>query len=168
MFTIIGFIVASVFWLFDSVVHYFLYGETSFEFIPDDFNELWMRTVIIILLVSFGIFVDYFMKKLVIKEKELEKARIYSSMLYATHHILNNLLNQIQLIRLEAHRSKDFDKSMIKYYDNAILEASDLLDKLSNVEEITGENIWASVDPDNVDVSSYTVKEDDTKKHETD
>ena len=168
MFTIIGFIVASVFWLFDSVVHYFLYSEPSFEFIPDDFNGLWMRTVIIILLVSFVIFVDYFMKKLVIKEKELEKARIYSSMLYATHHILNNLLNQIQLIRLEAHRSKDFDKSMIKYYDNAILEASDLLDKLSNVEEITGESIWASVDPDNVDVSSYTVKEDDTKKHETD
>ncbi|MGB5964367.1 MAG: hypothetical protein WBF77_11295 [Sulfurimonadaceae bacterium] len=163
MFTIIGLAVALIFWFFDSTVHYYVYGEPDFEIIPEDFNELWMRIVIILLLMSFGIFVDYFSKKLVIKEKELQSARIYNSMIYATHHILNNLLNQMQLVKMEAQKSKDFNQDMIKYYDNAIHEATDLIKKLSSVEQITDENIWASVDPNNIDILSDKTNSDDTK-----
>lgn len=163
MFTIIGLAVALIFWFFDSAVHYYVYGEPYFEIIPEDFNELWMRTVIILLLMTFGIFVDYFLKKLVIKEKELQAARIYNSMIYATHHILNNLLNQMQLVKLEAQQSKDFNQDMIKYYDNSIHEATDLIKKLSSVQQITDENIWASVDPNKIDTSSDVTHSDATK-----
>lgn len=164
MFAIIGLSVALLFWFFDSAVHYYVYGETAFEIIPDDLNELWMRVMIVILVVSFGIFADHFSKKLIIKEKELKAARIYNSMLYATHHILNNLLNQMQLVKLEAQESKDFNQDIIKYYDNAINEAKDLIDKLSSVEDITGANIWASVDPYNIDVSSNKVNKDEANR----
>ena len=147
MFTITGLIVALVFWFFDSSIHYFIYHEPEFRLIPDDFNELWMRIVIVLLIMLFGVFADYFSRKLIVKEKQLEALHIYNSMIHATHHILNNLLNQMQIIRLEALKSEDFDRELIRDYDNAINEAIGLIKKLSNVQDITDENIWASVDP---------------------
>ncbi len=86
-------------------------------------------------------------KKLLIKEKQLEATHIYNSMLHATHHILNNLLNQMQLFKMEAVDSKDFKQDMISTFDTAIDQASDLIDRLSSLENITGQDIWASVDP---------------------
>lgn len=153
-FSIISIFIAFVFWFFDASVHYFVYGEEQFEYFPEDLNELWMRIVIIVLLILFGIFTDYYSRKLLITHKQLEASRIYTSMMHATHHILNNLLNQMQLFKLEAQKSKDFDKRVIALYDNAIDEASDLIKRLSQVENITEENIWASVDPKSISNSS--------------
>lgn len=147
-------VIALLFWFFDALIHHFLYGEPQFEYIPDDINEFWMRVVIVLLLLLFGIYADFSTKKLLIKEKQLEAARIYRSMTYASRHILNNLLNQMQLFKLEALKCNDFDRELIKLYDAAFGEATNLIQKLSEVENITGENIWASVDPDNNSVSS--------------
>ncbi|MCW8855054.1 MAG: hypothetical protein OQK76_00985 [Gammaproteobacteria bacterium] len=155
-FTSLSISIATLFWLFDSLIHYFIYGEVQLEIIPEDFNELWMRTVIIILLISFGIFADLFSKKLLTKEKQLEALKIYNSMTFATHHILNNLLNQMQLFRMEAQNSKDFNQDIIKQYDDAIKEASNLLSKLSDIESITDTNILASIDPNNKDTTPLT------------
>lgn len=146
-YTIITFIIALVFWFIDTSIHYFVYNEPQFEFVPDDFNELWMRTVIVLLTIFFGIYADSSIKKLLIKEKQLEATRIYSSMIYASQHILNNLLNQMLLFKMEALKNKDFDRNIIKLYDNAIAEATELIQRLSQVEHITDENILASVDP---------------------
>lgn len=146
-YSIITFVIAFAFWFFDSSIHYFIYNESQFEFIPDDFNELWMRIVIVLLLAFFGIYADSSIRKLVIKEKQLEGILVYESMRDASQHILNNLLQQMQLFKLEALKSDDFDKEILKLYDNAIEEATDLVQRLSQVEHITSENIWASVDP---------------------
>jgi hypothetical protein len=140
-------IIAFVFWFLDASIHYFVYGESQLEFIPTDFNELWMRTVIVLLVILFGVYADSSTRKLLIKEKQLEATRIYDSMIYASQHILNNLLNQMLLFRMEALKSNDFDREIIKLYDNAIDEATNLIQRLSQVKNITGENIWASVDP---------------------
>jgi len=139
--------IALMFWFFDTSIHYFVYGEPHFELIPSNTNEFWMRLVIIVLIISFGSYADYSTQKLLIKEKQLEANRIYNSMIYASHHILNNLLNQMQLFKMEAMKSNDFDKEIIRLYDNAIDEATSLIDELSQVENITGDNIWASIDP---------------------
>ena len=145
MFTIAACVTALVFWFFDSTVHHFLYKEPEFEFIPNDFNELWMRAVIVLLIMLFGIFSDYFINKIMYKEKQLEVVYVYNAMIYASHHILNNLLNQMRLFRMEALRSKDFDQNVINLYDNAIKEASDLMDTLSKVKDASEESIYAPV-----------------------
>lgn len=162
-YTIITFIIALIFWFMDAAIHYFVYHEEQFEFMPDDFNELWMRTVIILLVILFGIYADYSTKKLLAKEKQLEATRIYNSMIYASQHILNNLLNQMLLFKMEALKSKDFDKEIIVLYDNTIAEAKDLLKRLSQVEQITDENIWASVDPAKLTDLSNKTNPADTK-----
>jgi signal transduction histidine kinase len=51
--------VAVLSWFFDSIVHYFWYGELEFEIIPSDGNELWMRSTIFLLLATFGLFADF-------------------------------------------------------------------------------------------------------------
>ena len=113
--------------------------------IPEDFNELWMRTVIVLLIMLFGIFSDYFINKIMLKEKQLEVVYVYNAMIYASYHILNNLLNQMRLFKMEALRSKDFDRDVIALYDNTIKEASDLMDALSKVKDASEESIYAPV-----------------------
>jgi len=149
LYSIVALVMALLFWFMDALIHYFVYGESQFEIIPSDNNELWMRLVIVLLLLVLGIYADLSSKKLMMKEKQLEAARIYKSMLYASHHIQNNLLNQMQLFKMEALRCDDFDRKIIKLYDDAFNEAADLIQRLSEVEDITEENIWSSVDPDN-------------------
>ncbi len=75
-------------------------------------------------------------------------------MIHATHHILNNLLNQMQLFKIEASRSKDFNQDILKSYDIIVNQAIDLVNRLSSIENINDKNIWASVDPQNIGVSS--------------
>lgn len=149
MFSVAAFFTALLFWFSDSSIHYFVYREPHFELFPDNFNELWMRITIIVLIIIIGIFSDSLAKKMLISQKQLEANRIYNSMIYAAHHILNNLLNQMQLVKIEALRSQDFNQDIIEKYDSAIDEAKDLIDRLSRVENITEGNIWASVDPNN-------------------
>ena len=138
IFTIAGIVLASIFWLFESSVHYLIFEESQFEIIPGELNELWMRIVIVLLIMIFGIVADFFIDRIV--HKQLEVAHTYSSMIYASRHILNNLLNQMQLFKLEALKTKDFDRDIIKLYDNSIIEASDLIDTLSKIEVIPDAN----------------------------
>lgn len=58
-YAISGLIISVLFWFFDSSVHYFFYGEPAFEIIPSDFNELWMRSSLFIIVIGFGIYVDF-------------------------------------------------------------------------------------------------------------
>jgi len=153
-FSVAASVIAFLFWFFDASIHYFVYGEPQFEFIPDDFNEFWMRVVIVLMLLLFGVYADYSVNKLIIKEKQQEAVRIYKSTIYSSCHILNNLLNQMQIVKMEALKCRDFDREFIKHYDNAFSEATNLIQRLSEVENITDENIWASVDPNSISISS--------------
>lgn len=147
LFALIALVIAVAFWFFDASVHHFIYSEPQFEFVPSDFNELWMRVLIVLLILLCGILTDVFLRRLIAAHRKVEAVRIYKSMAFATHHILNNLLNQMQLFRMEAMKSEDFDPEMIKLYDNAIDEAAGLVTKLSHLEHITEEDIKSSVAP---------------------
>lgn len=148
IFTCIGFFIGILIWLLESIVHHFIFNDPSFEVIPHDINEIWMRSCIFFLFVSFGVSADLFTRKLVEKEKQLEAVTIYKSMIHAVHHILNNLLNQMQIFKMEAENCKDFNTNIIMYFDLVRDEAEDLVKKLSSVEELTGDNIKASVYPE--------------------
>lgn len=148
IFTVAAVVFALLFWFFDTSIHFFIYNEPHFEVIPSDVNELWMRIVIVLLVLLFGIFADFFIHRIMIKEKQLEVVYVYSAMLHASHHILENLVNQMQLFRLEAEKSGDFDRDVIDLYDNAIKEASDLLATLTNVKSMSELEARTTEEPD--------------------
>jgi hypothetical protein len=143
MFTIASIVMALTFWFFDSLIHHFLYKEPQFELVPEDFNELWMRSAIVLLIMLFGVFADYFTNKIMFKQKQLEVANVYNLMIHTSRHVLNNLVNQMRLFEIEALKSRDFDRDVINLYGNAIKEATDLIDALSKVEDITERKIMA-------------------------
>src|SRR5210317_669694 len=95
-------LLATGFWFFDSFVHYFAYGEPEFEIVPGEFNELWMRTLIIALIVSFGVFADYFTNNISSRDKLLELTRVYNDLLHANLDVLNSQIGQMKLFKLEA------------------------------------------------------------------
>ncbi len=122
---------ALAYWFFDSAVHYLGYGELEFEFVRSDFNEFWMRTVIFILLLAFGVFADYHTNKII--EKDAEKNDVYMAMLGVTRHILSNFLNKIVLIRSETEDSKAFNIDVLKIYDQVM---DDTITQIKNLEDI--------------------------------
>ena len=125
------FIVA--YWMFDSAMHYFVYNEIIFEFIPSDNDELWMRSFIVFLLISFAIFADSHARK--IAEKEQEKMEVYISMLNANQHILNNFLQAMMMLRRAADKSKDIDDNAIAFYDKAIKKTMTQINNLHGITE---------------------------------
>lgn len=124
---------AFLYWMIESIIHFVIFKESDFEFIPSDINELWMRCVIFILLVTFGFVVDHYTYK--VFKKDCEKKDVYVSMLDATHHILNNLLNNMVLFRMEAEECKNFDKQKLERFDQIIKEASLQVENLDGIKE---------------------------------
>jgi hypothetical protein len=81
-------------------------------------------------------------------QQQGERVEIYLSTVQATQHILNNLLNQLLLVRMAAVKSKDFDPKVLKYFDLMTTEAKGLIGKLSNVKKVSKQNISSSVYPE--------------------
>ena len=82
-----------------------------------------------------------------IMEKEAEKERIFTATIAATHHIMNNFLNQMMLFREEGEQSSDFDPEVLGLYDQVIGEAQAQLEKLSATSEVSEESIKRAISP---------------------
>lgn len=80
-------------------------------------------------------------------EREQAKEEIYQAMVHSAQHILNNLLNQLQIVRLEAKASSDFDPKVISHLVEMTDEANILMKTLSQLEEPSEEEIRLSVHP---------------------
>ncbi len=74
-----------------------------------------------------------------------EQNEIHSTMLFASNHILRNLLAQIQLMRLEAMEIPEFNKKTINHFDESISEAEELLTRLSNLKSLSKKNVHISL-----------------------
>ncbi|MDH5232041.1 MAG: hypothetical protein OEZ58_02135 [Gammaproteobacteria bacterium] len=144
-YSISAFIVAICYWLLDSSIHYVVFTEPAIELIPHDANELWMRIMLFLLLVSFGFYVDHNNKLL--RKKELEKQKIFLATVHSSHHIVNNLLNQMQYFQQEAMQSHTFNQEMIELYEQSMREGESLLKRLSEVNDIDETTIINSVTP---------------------
>ena len=132
-FTAISISIALLFWFFDSIVHNFVYGEQGFEVLPSDLNELWMRGLIVLLIVAFGVFAD--------RRTGHEKVAVYRAMLGATDHILRNHMQKMHLFRNEAENSKDFDKDVLTLYDQMIDDMVAQIRNLENIQDLSKTNI---------------------------
>jgi signal transduction histidine kinase len=72
----LGVALSAAYWLFDSSIHYLVYKEVPFEFVPSDRNELWMRTVTSVLLVLFGVYSHVMLSRLAMAQEELRQAHV--------------------------------------------------------------------------------------------
>ena len=129
---------ALAYWFFDSIVHYLGYSELQFEIIPSDFNEFWMRSVIFILLLAFGVFADYHTSKII--KKDAEKHDVYMAMLGVTRHILSNFLKNILLFRSDTEDSKAFNIDIIKIYDQVMDDTITQIRDLEDIKRVQQEN----------------------------
>ncbi|MCH9735141.1 MAG: cell wall metabolism sensor histidine kinase WalK [Actinomycetia bacterium] len=78
---------------------------------------------------------------------ELEKAKVYEAMLSAAHHVLNNFLNKMQLFKLTAENTADFDRDVLSLYDEVINTASEQIEALGSIATIDEKSIGESVAP---------------------
>jgi hypothetical protein len=144
-FTIYGICLALLYWVAESVVHRYIYAEDFFELMPSDLNELWMRVLIIFLLVGFGVFADN--RAATIRNKEREKREVFLATVRSTQHILNNLLNQLQLAFFELDERHELESDTRKLLKRSIKEGKEQVERLSAVTEMRSESIEKSVKP---------------------
>jgi hypothetical protein len=81
------------------------------------------------------------------QEIEKEKEKIYLATIYGAQHILNNLLNQLQLVYIEAKSHGSFDAETLGYFDNMTKDANELMKDLSAIKQIDDESIRQSISP---------------------
>ena len=137
-------ILSLIFWLVESVIHRFIFSE-AFELIPSDLNELWMRLVIVVLIIGFGLFAESQTNKIV--AAEIEKHEIFVATVSSAQHILNNLLNQLQLIIYDVDKADKLSDETRTQLEQSIRESKEHIDKLSAVVELNAETIKESVRP---------------------
>jgi hypothetical protein len=100
----------------------------GFYFSPSG-GELW-KVIFNRALALFAIWVTAFLATIWKREKEKlfvisntiekEKEKIYLATIHSSQHIINNLLNQLQLIKMEVEEYPDFPKETIKIFDDII------------------------------------------------
>jgi hypothetical protein len=144
-FTVLGFGLALLYWVAESTIHRFVYADAFFEFFPSDVNEFWMRLLIIVLIVGFGMFADNRARK--IKASEQEKHAVFVATVRSTQHILNNLMNQLQLAFYDLEKEGCLESETTKLLRRSIREGKEQVERLSGVSEISSETIEESVKP---------------------
>ncbi len=140
-----GLILAICYWLFDSIIHKLIFGEGDFEFIPSDVNELWMRSLIVFLIISFGFYIDISVRKLL--EKEAEKHMVFRSTVTAVQHVMNNMLHKMQIYRSKMSKCGNVSDEEVHQFNELVKQAADNIKKLGNITDVNEEKIIDSVKP---------------------
>ena len=138
-------VLALFYWVAESFIHRFAYFEDSFEIIPTDTNEFLMRLLIILLIVGFGLFADDRAAK--IRQKEAEKRAVFLATVRSSQHILNNLLNQMQLALFDSRGHPGLETETRCLLNRSIKEGKAQVERLSSVTEMDSESIEESVRP---------------------
>ncbi|WP_126456494.1 hypothetical protein [Sulfuriflexus mobilis] len=140
----IGFFVAILYWVIESWVHTIVFGE-AFALIPTDPNEIYMRTVIALLVIGFGFYACHNTQRLL--EKEQQRIQVFMQTSRATQHILNNFLNQMQLFRMVEQKNAPHNPELVGKLDAIVKEAADQVVALSQITDPTEENISRTIFP---------------------
>ena len=144
-FSLLGIGLAFLYWFAESVIHRFVYAEESFEIVPSEPNEFQMRLLIILLIIVFGVFADNRARK--IRKSEREKREVYVATVRSTQHILNNLMNQMQLAFLDLDQQHCLESETRKLLEKSIREGKEQVERLSSVADLSSESIEDSVRP---------------------
>ena len=130
---IISIISAAIVWCGESLVHYvILENGDSFELLPTDLNELWMRLVICGQIIIFGAFAQrYANRKINLAE---EKMRTLNATMNTVHDRVGNSLAGIKLLLSDTNGLSDQERNqkLITLVDEIFTN----LRSISDLEEI--------------------------------
>lgn len=79
---------------------------------------------------------------------EKEKLKVYKATLNSAHLVINNFLNQMQIFKIAAEDTPNFDPEILKLYDVIIDDAKDQLKALGEIKNIDSKHITDCVSPD--------------------
>ena len=136
----LGVLVAALYWMAESLIHFFIYGGERFEVIPADISEFSLRTLITLLIIGFGIYIDYATTKRA-KAVEVGK-RKYMTAVKETRKKFSEFLERAQDFEHEARKSRGMDKDVLNSFTESIHEARV---HLEDVGDMTMENIRVPV-----------------------
>lgn len=137
--------VAGGYWLVESVLHYLVFDDATVLLLPRDANEFWMRTLTVLIILTGGLLGDQQLTRL--REKDARTQAVHHAMLHSSHHILNNLLNQMLVVRMALEDGDDAHASTLQTYDAIVAEATTLIRQLETVPTLAPEAIRAAVAP---------------------
>ena len=107
-----------------------------FEVVPADLSELCLRTLITLLIISFGIYIDYATAKRV---EAVDKGKQkYMTAVKETRKKFNDFLEKAEDFEFEARKSRSFDKDILSGFTDALHKARA---HLVDVGDMTIENI---------------------------
>jgi hypothetical protein len=133
-------LIAAIFWMAESIIHFLVYGDERFEVIPQDLNEFLMRTLIVFLIIGFGIYIDYATAKRI--EAVDKGKRKYITAVRETRKKFSDFLEKAQDFELEARKSRGMDKDILTGFADSMHEARE---HLEDVGDMTAENIRVPV-----------------------
>ena len=130
---VISIISAAIVWCGESLVHYvILENGDSFELLPTDLNELWMRLVICGQIIIFGAFAQrYANRKINLAE---EKMRTLNATMNTVHDRVGNSLAGIKLLLSDTNGLSDQERNqkLITLVDEIFTN----LRSISDLEEV--------------------------------
>lgn len=144
--SILGIVIALTFYLL--TITFDLEAFENFIEIMKGFEDIELDEIIIPIIILFVFIFINVSASNKNKKIEIEKIKIYKAMMSSTHHIMNNFLNQIQLIKMEAESTPHFDKEILELYNKTVSEATTQINSLSSITNIDEETIRRSVTPD--------------------
>ena len=101
--------------------------------------------LIIVLLIIVGLVGDSRANK--IDALEREKREIYLATVSSTQHVMNNLLNQLQVVFFESDKAHELGDENRKLLEQSIKEGKEQIARLSSVTKMNGNTIEKSVKP---------------------
>lgn len=113
----------------------------------DELEHLEIDEIIIPAFVFVGFVIADVLRRNKVNRVSKEKLKIYRAMVESTHHVLNNFLNQMLLVKMNAEAPPGFDPRVLEIYDQIVADAQNQIHALSNITEINESAIHDSVRP---------------------
>jgi len=107
-----------------------------------EFDEIFIAAIVFLVFFAVDLFIRQRDQRV-----EMEKVKIYRAMISSSHHILNNFLNQMLLFKMEAESSPSFDRSILTLFDQVINDATEQINALSSLNNVSEEAIKEVVKP---------------------
>lgn len=122
------------FWFIESLIHFYIFGESSLELIPHDANEFWMRSLVCVLMIVVGFLAERHVR--IREEVHAEKLRTLKATVNTVQDLVGNSLNSLQLICIELESGKVPDERSLQQIQKMVTESTTKLKKLSEITEV--------------------------------